>query len=455
MSLYAADGSTNVTVVDGNTRVGRQAADGSINVVVTDGTTLTGVQHPSGALNVVVATGAQQGQAPSGALYVSNSVSPIPGTIKVTDTVAGFYNFKGSNLSKWSAAETARLAGTRNSRIFCAGDSTTAGVGGANLVPLSNNDISFSYPKQLAVLLDGGWQNAIGTHNVVASGTTQLNFDFRYSRVDADWINNTIGTVGGLFNGPANASGTMIWTPVVDSGSPNGFDTIEVYFARFASTGNIIVQRNGGTIDTVNTSGGTATSSKIITNTLGTGGLSFIGNGTTAQYINGIITYDSTRKQRLVINGGALSWKSGELAGSGQGQTNWTYPAGVNAMAPDVVINSSGINDWNGGITVAQYGTNLGTFNTALTSTSDMIFMSPVPGNPAASQPSYATQQTYVNKMRDQAAALNRPMIDIWRLFGGVYQPSLMFDAKHPNGAGYAVIAAAVQKALAPGFLSL
>lgn len=368
--------------------------------------------------------------------------------------VPGFYNFTGSNLPKWAAGESARIAGTRNSRIFCAGDSTTAGVGGANSVPLDNNDISFSYPKQLADLLSGGWQNAIGTHNVVASGTTQLNFDHRYSRMDADWINNTIGTVGGLFNGPSNASGTMIWTPAADIGSPSGFDTIEIFFARFSTTGIVTVNNESDAlIGTVNTAGATAVGKATLTTTLGAHTLKFIG-AATAQYINGVIAYDSTRKQPLVINGGALSWKSGEIAGSGQGQTNWTYPAGVNAMTPDVVINSSGINDWNGGITVAQYGTNLGTFNTALVSTSDMIFMSPPPGNPAASQPSYATQQGYVDKMLEQAIALNRPMIDVWRLFGGIYQPALMFDAKHPNAAGYAVMAAAVQRALTPGFRS-
>lgn len=58
MSFYAADGSWNVTVVDGQSRVGRYAADGSTNVVnsETEATPGKGLHHPSGALRVTVAT---------------------------------------------------------------------------------------------------------------------------------------------------------------------------------------------------------------------------------------------------------------------------------------------------------------------------------------------------------------------------------------------------------------
>ena len=57
MPLYAADGSWNVTIVDGTTLTGIYAADGSINVVEVDGTTLTGLYAPCGAWNVFVSTG--------------------------------------------------------------------------------------------------------------------------------------------------------------------------------------------------------------------------------------------------------------------------------------------------------------------------------------------------------------------------------------------------------------
>lgn len=128
----------------------------------------------------------------------------------------------------------------------------------------------------MAELLNGGWQNAIGIHDVAQSSTTQLNLDFRYSRIDADWINNTLGTMGGLLQGASNAGGTMIWTPVADLGSPSGFDTIEIYTANFPGNGIITVQGNGVTIGTVNTSAASGTGKHVLT----TAGdcLSFIGS---------------------------------------------------------------------------------------------------------------------------------------------------------------------------------
>lgn len=58
MTFYAADGSWNVTVVDGQTRVGKFNANGSTHVVnaETEATPGTGQYHPSGALRVTVAT---------------------------------------------------------------------------------------------------------------------------------------------------------------------------------------------------------------------------------------------------------------------------------------------------------------------------------------------------------------------------------------------------------------
>jgi len=74
MALYAADGSLNITVVNGLTYVGRYAPDGSMNVVVTDGSTYTGLHHPSGAMYVVNTNSPIVSiQHPSGAWYVSDS----------------------------------------------------------------------------------------------------------------------------------------------------------------------------------------------------------------------------------------------------------------------------------------------------------------------------------------------------------------------------------------------
>jgi hypothetical protein len=84
MSLYAADGSWNVTVVDGSTFTGLYAPDGSYNVVEVDGTSIAGLYAPCGAYNVFVSDGTYTGfYHPSGAINVS--VSPYElSTVRVT-----------------------------------------------------------------------------------------------------------------------------------------------------------------------------------------------------------------------------------------------------------------------------------------------------------------------------------------------------------------------------------
>jgi len=77
MSFYAADGSWNVTVVDGSTYTGLYAADGSVNVIKSPGGTYVGAFHPCGAWYVTTTTGgATSRQAPDGSLYVTNIGMP-------------------------------------------------------------------------------------------------------------------------------------------------------------------------------------------------------------------------------------------------------------------------------------------------------------------------------------------------------------------------------------------
>jgi hypothetical protein len=85
MALYAADGSTNISVVDGTTYVGRYAPNGSLNTVLSTGSTLTGIHHPSGALYIVnTLSPTLSFQAPSGGVYVSDTGSYQNGSLRVT-----------------------------------------------------------------------------------------------------------------------------------------------------------------------------------------------------------------------------------------------------------------------------------------------------------------------------------------------------------------------------------
>lgn len=77
MSFYAADGSWNVTVVDGSTYTGLYAADQSLNVIKSSGSSFVGAFHPCGAQYVTTNTsGLVPFYAPDGSIYVTNTGMP-------------------------------------------------------------------------------------------------------------------------------------------------------------------------------------------------------------------------------------------------------------------------------------------------------------------------------------------------------------------------------------------
>lgn len=78
MSLNAADGSFNVSVVSGSVYTGLYAADGSYNVVASPGSSYVGLYHPCGALYVtpVTDTTFRSFIAPDGSMYVTNTGMP-------------------------------------------------------------------------------------------------------------------------------------------------------------------------------------------------------------------------------------------------------------------------------------------------------------------------------------------------------------------------------------------
>jgi len=95
--LYAADGSINVTVVDGTTLVGSYAADGSLNVVDASASGVpSGVYHPSGALNVTPTEDPVLSiYAPNGSVYVTED-SANTGAMRIT-VVSGSFGGGGDD----------------------------------------------------------------------------------------------------------------------------------------------------------------------------------------------------------------------------------------------------------------------------------------------------------------------------------------------------------------------
>lgn len=91
MSLYAADGSFNVSIVSGSSYTGLMAADGSYNVVKAPGGSYVGAYAPCGAYYVTVTDSAKRGfRAPDGSLYVSSSPYVPNGAARITIVAGSF-----------------------------------------------------------------------------------------------------------------------------------------------------------------------------------------------------------------------------------------------------------------------------------------------------------------------------------------------------------------------------
>lgn len=91
MTNYAANGSLNISVVDGSTYTGVKAVDGSTYVVQNDGvTTYSGAYHKCGALNVFkYISGISNIRSPNGSLVVNPSVSINNNTGQPVTVVSG------------------------------------------------------------------------------------------------------------------------------------------------------------------------------------------------------------------------------------------------------------------------------------------------------------------------------------------------------------------------------
>jgi hypothetical protein len=90
VSLYAADGSINVTVVDGTSYTGIYAPDGSLNVIKSTGSFWVGSHHPCGAQYVTTTVGGfVPYYAPDGSIYVTNLGMPSTNQGQPVTVVSG------------------------------------------------------------------------------------------------------------------------------------------------------------------------------------------------------------------------------------------------------------------------------------------------------------------------------------------------------------------------------
>lgn len=283
MSFNAADGSINVSVVDGSTFTGLHAADGSVNVVVSDGSVSRGMYHPCGGWWVTVSPGTLVPlRAPDGSLYVSQSGMPStnfgqPVTV-VSGSLSGF-----TPTSAQSAAFLARATGITTTidktnydtmitglvndgvwtkldalYIFAAPDSTTALL---NLVQTSfggttHGTVNFSAKHGFigdgsTFYIDSGFNQgtapspqftlnsaSFGVYNLT-SNTTENNQVIGNGHISQAILNfqPNFGSASASINGGATAS--------IGTGNSQGF-----WQGTRTSSSSVSLSHNGGTFTT-------------------------------------------------------------------------------------------------------------------------------------------------------------------------------------------------------------
>lgn len=187
MSYYAANGSVNVTVVDGSVYTGLYAADGSINVVKATGSVYVGAYHPCGAKWVTLSPGSFVGvQAPDGSMYVNDtgsvstnsgqpvtvvsgslrgyaadvlSINSLVGYWRGTDKVgsATLKDFSASNLPATiiggvTLGSTPLLTGVTDTSALFNGSTGTASLGAAGETFLHNWDLNQPFTIEALVI---------------------------------------------------------------------------------------------------------------------------------------------------------------------------------------------------------------------------------------------------------------------------------------------------------------
>ena len=237
--------------------------------------------------------------------------------------------------------------------------------------------------------------------------------------------------------------------------SGNAFSLFWFRGGLFGSEGSMTITVDGGaTLFSTPTSGGQVTSQTLsvagaagiqeLVITVATAGVHTltVTNGATLQIeLVGVECYDTTAGSVLIRCLGSPGLTSTDLTVVSRRQSTWAMPCELSLL-------SVGINDWNTGVLVATYASNLATLNTDMTinSISDVMYWTPPPSD--FNSVALAVQKPYVEAMRT-AAGSTVVIADLWQRyvdFGGyaaLGQAAAAYynDALHPSALGNTDIA--------------
>jgi lysophospholipase L1-like esterase len=357
-------------------------------------------------------------------------------------TIPSWITIPANSLNRFKAARNATKAGTADTKVAFIGDSTTRGV-------VAGVTDGTAYPSSFVAKLPAAVTALDSTLTTFGGGvyghgglTPLTTYDNRF----AGTFSNGLPTVGGQHL-LLNSGSTLNFTPTIP------WDSVEITYVRNAGIGTFTVAADGGAVlATVVGNGAAGVLTQVVNvGSVGTHTLNLLGS-TNGCYITGFDFYDSTKKQLRLRNLGASSTKVIDANWTGNTNVYDGRPT-LRAMANHLVFIQLGINDEVGATSISAYSTALQNLVTDIqTANGDAVLMTPLPISVATTP--LATQNTYMQAVRDLATSLGVAMIDLQAYFGSndrnlAGDRGYFSDDKHPTKTGYVFEAQGIAPLLA------
>lgn len=330
-----------------------------------------------------------------------------------------------TNFKHWFTALGNTIAGISDTRVCMPGDSTFFGAYALPTAP-STSWATYGPDAQLANVFQSQYHilaqaaSRFGSGSSVSISPSLLGDDPRFS-VASQWTADTTTPVPGGYAMEATSAGDMAFTPV------ENIDTFTIHFLTGSGWGTFAAHIDGGSSTTQSTNGSPGIGTLVLT--AGSVGvhtlhLTWSSGGVVKWW--GAEGRDSTTHHVIfeqIGNSGATSANFSDTSnvwGAGE-SLPWS------TLACDLVVQESGINDWNTSVPVATYKTNMQTTVTAqLAAGADVAEVSGNPSDTSQTGVTVATQLTYVTALQQVAAANSNaglstplPFINNWQMFAG------------------------------------
>jgi lysophospholipase L1-like esterase len=339
---------------------------------------------------------------------------------------------RGITVPVFTEALAAVRAGAGNCRIFCFGDSTTAGFSASPTV--GSAMFAQSYPAVAGPLLATalsvpvGISANIGTKNLAASA-------FGDGRITTTFTHLN-GGAGAFYRALAAAA----WT--FDPGV--SWDTADIYYVRTSTIGFNYQISGGGPITPPSITGTTVPHKITISKAAGADTLT-INWAAGDVRLAGVHCYTAATKEVSVFNAGVSGQQASGLTSTGAlGGLDW-----LAFWAPHLAIIDWGINDFFVAKAVSTYKSEMQQIITALRNAgSDVVVKTPVWTNTISTP----VQADYIAAARELATENRLPLIDIsaaWVSYAAADANGWYSDGAHPNATGYGDVATRVAAAVA------